>query len=59
MALDLGTGEKLWERRFGSPDFGCATITNDVVFTATYDGVIYGVAASDGRVLGARVCPPA
>jgi outer membrane protein assembly factor BamB len=31
--------------------FGCATVANDVVFTATYDGRIWALAAADGRVL--------
>ena len=64
MALDAGTGERLWERRFPSPSFGCATVVNDVVFTSTYDGTVYGLAVDDGRVLwrttlraGMNSCP--
>ena len=30
----------LWERRLPSPNFGCATVSNDVVFTSTYAGRI-------------------
>jgi len=54
----------LWERRFASPDFGCATVSNDVVFTSTYDGTVYALRASDGAVLwrarmraGINACP--
>src|SRR6266508_3725806 len=64
VALDLKSGRRLWERRFPSPDFGCATVANDVVFTATYDGTVYGLRASDGRFLwgaklraGINACP--
>jgi outer membrane protein assembly factor BamB len=51
VALDAGTGRMLWQRRLPSPDFGCATVANDVVFTATYDGTVYALAATDGAVL--------
>ena len=64
VALDLGTGRLLWERRFGSPVFSCATVANDVVFTATYDGIVRALAAEDGRPLwsarlraGTNSCP--
>ena len=51
VALDLHSGRILWEARLGSPAFGCATVSNDVVFTSTYDGSLYAFAAGDGRVL--------
>jgi outer membrane protein assembly factor BamB len=64
VALDAATGALLWERRLGSPVFGCATVANDVVFTATYDGRVLALAASDGRELwsarlraGINACP--
>ena len=47
-----------------SPDFGCATVANDVVFTSTYDGTVYALAARDGAILwrarmraGVNACP--
>jgi outer membrane protein assembly factor BamB len=64
IALDADTGKRLWRRSFGSPDFGCATVSNDVVFTSTYDGWVYGLSAKDGRTLwrakmraGINACP--
>jgi outer membrane protein assembly factor BamB len=64
VALDAASGRRLWERRFPSPDFGCATVSNDVVFTATYDGAVYAFAAGDGKRLwqarmraGINACP--
>jgi len=64
VALDGRTGRRLWSRRFPSPDFGCATVSNDVVFTSTYDGTVYALAVRDGRVLwharlraGVNACP--
>ncbi|MHB8643366.1 MAG: outer membrane protein assembly factor BamB family protein [Gaiellaceae bacterium] len=64
VALDVTTGRRLWERRFPSPDFGCATAANDVIFTTTFDGTLYALRASDGVTLwstrlraGSNACP--
>jgi alcohol dehydrogenase (cytochrome c) len=64
VALDARTVARLWRRTFRSPVFGCATASRDVVFTATYDGRIYALAASNGRILwtararaGINSCP--
>ena len=64
VALDATGGRRLWERRLPSPVFGCATVANDVVFTATFDGTVYALAADDGATLwrahlraGVNACP--
>ena len=64
VALDAASGRRLWERRFPSPNFGCATVANDVVFTSTYDGNVYALAANGGNQLwqaklraGVNSCP--
>jgi alcohol dehydrogenase (cytochrome c) len=64
VALDADTGRMLWERRLPSPNFGCATVSNDVVFTATLDGNVYGYSVQDGTLLwqahmraGVNACP--
>jgi alcohol dehydrogenase (cytochrome c) len=64
VALDADTGSELWERRLGSPAFGCATVSNDAVLTSTYDGTVYAFAVDDGRELwrarmraGVNACP--
>jgi alcohol dehydrogenase (cytochrome c) len=64
VALDAATGRALWVRRLQSPDFGCATVSNDVVFTSTFDGNVYAFAAADGKVgwrtrmrAGVNACP--
>jgi outer membrane protein assembly factor BamB len=64
VALDDATGTPLWTRRFPSANFGCATVANDVVFTSTYDGVVYALSTRDGRILwrttmraGMNSCP--
>jgi len=51
VALDAATGRPRWRRRFGQIGFGGATVVNDLVLTATYDGTIYALRRSDGRVL--------
>jgi len=64
VALDAATGRKVWTLRLAQPPFGCATVANGVVFTATLDGKVYGVDSGDGRVLwsaslrgGVNACP--
>jgi outer membrane protein assembly factor BamB len=64
VALAATSGRVLWGRRLPSPDFGCATVSNDVVFTSTFAGRLLGLAASDGRTLwqvrlpaGVNACP--
>ena len=34
-----------------SPNFGCATVSHDVVFTSTYDGAVYALGVRDGAIL--------
>ena len=46
VALDINTGKILWDTPLPAIDFGGATVVNDLVFTATYDGVIYAPVAS-------------
>jgi len=57
VALDAATGRPLWQRRLPSPNFGCATVAGDVVFTSTYDGVVYAFATRDGSKLWQRRMP--
>jgi alcohol dehydrogenase (cytochrome c) len=64
VALDAATGHVLWERRLPSPDFGCATVSNDLVFTSTFDGSVYAFAVDDGTLVwhermraGMNACP--
>jgi alcohol dehydrogenase (cytochrome c) len=51
VALDATTGKRLWSRALPSPDFGCATVSHDVVFTATYAGTLLAYDAATGREL--------
>jgi outer membrane protein assembly factor BamB len=57
VALDAKTGGTLWERRLRSPALGCATVANDVVFTATLAGVAYAFSTKDGKLLWHAAMP--
>jgi outer membrane protein assembly factor BamB len=64
VALDADTGRTLWERRLPSPNFGCATVSNDVVYTSTFNGEVYAFSVHDGTQLwharmraGINACP--
>jgi hypothetical protein len=51
VAIDINTGNILWNKVFDSINVGSATVVNDVVFTATYDGMVYGFEAETGDQL--------
>ncbi len=48
-AIDIDSGEILWTFDYDFGAFGGATVVNDLVFTATFDGVIRAHAREDGR----------
>ncbi|MFB3764732.1 MAG: PQQ-binding-like beta-propeller repeat protein [Methanotrichaceae archaeon] len=47
-AIDIETGQILWLKKFNSLNVGAATVVNDLVFTATYDGNIYAFNKNTG-----------
>jgi len=54
----------LWRKALPSPNFGCATVANDVVFTVTYNGEVYAFQTKSGARLwsvrapaGVNACP--
>jgi outer membrane protein assembly factor BamB len=51
VAIDVATGRVRWDRKLPHSDYGGATVANDVVFTATYEGVVWGLDARSGRVV--------
>jgi outer membrane protein assembly factor BamB len=57
VALDLNTGKILWSTPLPSVSFGAATVVNDLLFTATYDGVIYALARADGSIVWSYQAP--
>jgi outer membrane protein assembly factor BamB len=51
VAIDAASGRIRWRHPFAMVDFAGATVVNDLVFTATYDGTIYALARADGHVV--------
>lgn len=51
VALDLNTGQILWDTPLPSISFAAVTVVNDLLFTATYDGVIYALTRADGQIV--------
>jgi outer membrane protein assembly factor BamB len=51
VALDPASGKMRWKRAFESADYGAATVSNDVVFTSTFDGKVYALSTREGEVL--------
>ena len=41
VAIDVNTGKILWDNSLKMPGFAGATVINDLVFTATFDGMMY------------------
>jgi alcohol dehydrogenase (cytochrome c) len=64
VALDAASGRVVWRLHLPQADLGCATVSDDLVFTSTFDGTVYGVDSTNGRVLwrsslraGINACP--
>jgi outer membrane protein assembly factor BamB len=51
VALNQATGKILWQHAFNSSPYGGVTVTNDVVFTTTFDGTLWALNANNGDVL--------
>ena len=51
VALDAATGHRAWVLHpVLRPNVGCATVANGVVFTATFDGALYGRSTREQRL---------
>jgi len=48
VALDIKTGKVKWEQEYPAAAFGSPVVINDVVFFATFDGTVRGLAADTG-----------
>jgi outer membrane protein assembly factor BamB len=51
VAVAQSGGQVEWDTRLPSSPYGGATVTNDVVFTTTFDGDLYALDASNGAIL--------
>jgi mono/diheme cytochrome c family protein len=57
VALDLDTGKVLWDTQLSQMPNGAATVSNDLVFTTTFDGYVVALARGDGRIVWRKKLP--
>jgi outer membrane protein assembly factor BamB len=50
-ALSLATGQVEWDTKFSSMPLGAATVSNDVVFTTLYNGVLVALNRGTGAIV--------
>jgi len=51
VAVDQDTGKIKWDDKLPSTPYGAAAVTNNVVFTTTYNGDLYAFDAATGAIL--------
>jgi outer membrane protein assembly factor BamB/mono/diheme cytochrome c family protein len=51
VALALDNGDVEWTQRFSTPVYGAATVTNNLVFTTTFDGTLYALDVDTGEIV--------
>jgi alcohol dehydrogenase (cytochrome c) len=56
-AFDAATGKVKWQKTLAHPDFGAATVANDVVFTSDFSGRIYAFSTTTGTQLWSVQAP--
>jgi len=57
VAIDQNTGKVAWQHKFTSSPYGAATLSNDVVWTTTFDGTVWALDANSGYVLWSAKLP--
>jgi outer membrane protein assembly factor BamB len=57
VALDLATGKVLWDRKLPHTPYGDATVTNDLVFTTTFDGKVMALSRRNGAIVWREQLP--
>jgi outer membrane protein assembly factor BamB/cytochrome c5 len=50
VAVNIETGEIEWTHKFEHSPYGAASVTNDLVFTTTLDGIIWALNTETGKV---------
>jgi outer membrane protein assembly factor BamB len=51
VALDIATGRIRWDRKLSHGVYGAATVSNDLVFTTTVEGVVWALDKATGAVV--------
>jgi outer membrane protein assembly factor BamB len=49
VAVDNATGEIAWDHKFKTPAYGAATVSNNLVWTTTFDGKLWALNAETGE----------
>ena len=57
VALNLSDGSVKWQRDLAQPAYGAATISNDLVFTTTFDGKVIALNRDSGSVAWEKQLP--
>jgi alcohol dehydrogenase (cytochrome c) len=57
VALDVATGRVRWTRKLPEAEYGGATVVNDLVFTTTYEGMLWALDIHGGRVVWSSRLP--
>jgi len=57
VAIEVTTGKILWGKTFDSINVGGATVVNDLVFTSTFDGMIYAFKRDTGEQVWSYQAP--
>jgi outer membrane protein assembly factor BamB len=57
VALNQATGKIVWDTKLNQSPYGAMTITNDVVFTTTFDGTVSAYSTKNGKKLWSAKLP--
>jgi outer membrane protein assembly factor BamB len=57
VALDLATGKEEWNEQYEGAAFGAPVAVNDMVFFATFEGVLHGLDGKSGKEVWSQQLP--
>jgi outer membrane protein assembly factor BamB len=57
VAIDQATGKIKWQHHFPSSPYGAAAVSNDLVWTTTFDGTIWALNKNTGAVAWSKKLP--
>jgi outer membrane protein assembly factor BamB len=57
VAIEIATGKEIWSTEYEAPAFGAPVAVNDMVFFATYDGILHGLEGSSGEEVWSQQLP--
>ena len=57
VAIDQATGKIKWQHKLPSPPYGAATVSNDLVWTTTFNGILWALNKTTGAVVWHQKLP--